>query len=422
MIKKLNKHLNQNEKLLKHSLLIFIAGLLAGFFNYIFQIYMGRALGPEQYGILGALFSIFYIESYAYTGIDTIITKFVSEYKAKKQFGKINSLIKRSFAKLSFYGFIGLIVYFLISKYIANFLNISNVFLVILMGVVMFLALLAIVMNGVLRGLQKFNWLAANNILTAFAKLIFGVLLVTLGFGVAGALNSLNIAFAFAILIPLIPIWFVFRYKQEPINHIDIFKYSLPIFLAAISLLLITNFDLILVKHYFSSLESGFYAAASMLAKIIWFISTALVIVMFPKIADLYEKKKDTSSLLKNSLFYTFLISFSVILVYFTAPTFISKLLYGPEYEISGLIGLFALALGFFALNNVLVYYNLAIKKTRFVIFLILILFLEIASIVLFHNTLIEVVKVVLISNIVLLVYLVFYTRKELGFKNGITA
>ena len=92
MIKKLNKYLDGNEKLLKHSLIIFIAGLLAGFFNYIFQIYMGRALGPEQYGILGALFSIFYIESFAYTGIDTIITKFISEYKARKQFGKINSL------------------------------------------------------------------------------------------------------------------------------------------------------------------------------------------------------------------------------------------------------------------------------------------------------------------------------------------
>ena len=159
-----------------------------------------------------------------------------------------------------------------------------------------------------------------------------------------------------------------------------------------------------------------------MLAKIIWFVSGALVIVMFPKIADLYEKKKDTSSLLKNSLFYTFLISFSVILVYFIAPTFVSKLLYGPEYEISGLIGLFALALAFFALNNVLVYYNLAIKKSRFVIFLMLVLFLEIVSIVLFHNTLIEVVKVVLISNIALFAYLMFYTRKEFGIKNGITA
>lgn len=286
----------------------------------------------------------------------------------------------------------------------------------------MLLALLAIVMNGVLRGLQKFYWIGVSNIITSFSKLVFGILLVTLGFGVGGALNSLNIAFVFAILIPLIPTWFIFKYKKGSINHIDLFKYSVPVLLAAISLILITNFDLILVKHYFSSLEAGFYTAASMLAKIIWFISIALVTVMFPKIADLHAKKKDSSILLKNSLLYTFLISFSVVLVYFVAPTFVSKLLYGPEYEISNLIGLFALALGFFALNNVLVYYNLAVKRTRFVIFLMLVLLLEIVSIVLFHNTLIEVVKVVLISNFVLLAYLMFYTRKELGFKNGIAA
>jgi len=49
----------RKDELVKNGTIMF--GTIAGIFNYIYQVYMGRALGPEEYGIFGALFAIFYL-------------------------------------------------------------------------------------------------------------------------------------------------------------------------------------------------------------------------------------------------------------------------------------------------------------------------------------------------------------------------
>jgi O-antigen/teichoic acid export membrane protein len=59
----------RDDDLLKHASIMFIASIIAGVCNYIYQLYMGRALGPEEYGIFGSLFAIFYIISVLTTTI-----------------------------------------------------------------------------------------------------------------------------------------------------------------------------------------------------------------------------------------------------------------------------------------------------------------------------------------------------------------
>ena len=92
MRKFISKQLNKNDSLIKHSLIVFIAMGIGSVFNYIFQLYMGRALGPEEYGTLGALFSIFYVLVAPSGTVQTNIAKFTSEYKAKNEYGKIHAL------------------------------------------------------------------------------------------------------------------------------------------------------------------------------------------------------------------------------------------------------------------------------------------------------------------------------------------
>ena len=51
----------RKDELVENGTIMFMFGTIAGIFNYIYQVYMGRALGPEEYGIFGALFAIFYL-------------------------------------------------------------------------------------------------------------------------------------------------------------------------------------------------------------------------------------------------------------------------------------------------------------------------------------------------------------------------
>tara|TARA_Y100000310_G_scaffold330357_1_gene401842 strand:- start:4787 stop:5815 length:1029 start_codon:yes stop_codon:yes gene_type:complete len=328
---------------------------------------MGRALGPEEYGILGALFSIFYILVTPSGTIQTVITKFISQFKAENEYGKIRSFLGLAFKKIFFYGLMFFIAFILSSRYIALFLKIPHT-PVVALGVVLFLSFLYPILNGVLIGLQRFNWYSAAGVIQTTLKLGFGVLLVSLGFGVVGAVNALSLAAIVTILIVLIPIWFLFKIEKEKLHHLNIFRYGLFVLIGVEGLMLITNMDMFLVKHFFSALEAGYYAAASMLAKISWFASGALIAVMFPKISELHTKGENSSSILKNTLFYTVLISFSIVLIYFIAPTFVIRMLYGEKYlAVKGLIGYLSLGLAFFALNNVIAMYNFAIKRMKFV-------------------------------------------------------
>jgi len=237
-----------------------------------------------------------------------------------------------------------------------------------------------------------------------------------------GAVNSLNLSILISMAIALIPVWFLFSQPKDPVEHLEVFRYGFFVLAGTMALMFITNIDMFLVKHFFSAAEAGYYAAASMLAKIPWFASGALAAVMFPKISELHTRKEDSSAILKSTVFYTALISFSVVLVYFVAPTFVTRMLYGSEYlAVKDIIGYLSLGLGFFALNTVLAMYNFAVKRTGFVYMILCFLAVEFLLILFVHSTLLEVVKIVAVTNIALFFYLMFYTRKEFGITNGIT-
>jgi hypothetical protein len=70
-----------------------------------------------------------------------------------------------------------------------------------------------------------------------------------------------------------------------------------------------------------------------------------------------------------------------------------------------------------FTLSNVLIRYNLAKNRFGFIYPVLAAGLLEIGGIILYHNTLIGIVKVLTITFSLLFVSLMFYTSKDLGFK-----
>ena len=51
--------------------------------------------------------------------------------------------------------------------------------------------------------------------------------------------------------------------------------------------MVLTNIDLILVKHFFTPIEAGYYSIAQMVGKIILILPIPIVTVMFPKLSSL---------------------------------------------------------------------------------------------------------------------------------------
>ena len=122
----------RKDTLVKQNTILFAGTMTLNVLNYFYHFSVGRILGPADYGILGAFFSIMYILFAPVNSIQTILAKFTADFLAKNEPGKVSYLLKRSLAVLSYIS-IGIFLIFLIfSKQIANFLLIDNVTYVLL--------------------------------------------------------------------------------------------------------------------------------------------------------------------------------------------------------------------------------------------------------------------------------------------------
>ena len=163
-----------------------------------------------------------------------------------------------------------------------------------------------------------------------------------------------------------------------------------------------------IVKHYFNATDAGYYSAASLISKIIFFATGSIATVMLPKVSELNLKKENTRSVLKNCLGYTFFVSLVAVFVYWMAPDLVVGMLFGREYEeTTRVIGILGLAMMFFSLSYIIIIYNMAVKNFRFIYVTTAILLFEIILLSVFHETLFAVTKILAILFMMLFAGLV---------------
>src|SRR3989338_6008032 len=81
VMKFVKRHLEKNDRLLKHSMIVMAGTVMVNIINYGYQLMMGRLLGPADFGVLGALFSLITLITFSFNSIRTMMTKFASEWK-----------------------------------------------------------------------------------------------------------------------------------------------------------------------------------------------------------------------------------------------------------------------------------------------------------------------------------------------------
>jgi O-antigen/teichoic acid export membrane protein len=405
MKKHIHTLLNKDDGLLKAGMIFLFGAFFTAVGNYLYQLFMGRSLGPEGYGILGTLFAVIYIVQMGSGTILTVVSHYTSTYFAKNDYSSIKRLVKVSFKYIALFGGIIFIIYALLTGFIAKFLNLDNRLGLLLVGILGLVTLFQAIINGYLNGLQRFVFQNVLSVISVLLKLILGIALVILGFGVNGAVLGMVIAFSIAIIIGL----FALRFKSKNLSTVksyksavkrsEILQYAFPVLITTLIPALIITFDILLVKHFFSSQDAGFYVAAGFIAKIVWFASGFIVSAMFPKIVYLATKNKNVSGLFRSALLYNFLIGFGIVGLYFLIPKLIVNTMYGAAYDISGIIGLFGIAMALFSLNNVFIMYNLALKKYKFIWSIVTGIIFEVVLISIWHSHIIDVVYSLIVVN-----------------------
>jgi O-antigen/teichoic acid export membrane protein len=262
---------------------------------------------------------------------------------------------------------------------------------------------------SLLQGAKNFVFYGLSNLLSAFVKVVAAVGLVFFGIGVFGALFGITVGviIAFLFCIPFLKEFFP-AFSLKNVNSVSLPKwFSWTVLLSFCLLMFLINIDIFLVKHFFSAEQSGQYSIASLLAKLIYFLAISFASVLLPMVSESVNEKKQRV-LLKRSFLYT--ACFAVVLLF--CFVFFSKLIvgifFGAAYAPSAeLLPLFGIAMTLFSFSNLLVYFELALKRKRHVIALFFFSFFEALGLWFFHSSLQQVLHVLFLVNALLFAVLV---------------
>ncbi len=396
-----------NNNLVKNNAVILLGSLIGGFGNYLYNLAMTRMLEPREYAEIAALFSLFSIISIPASVAQISISRFSAEMAAAGEWEKLSFFIKQTakyFLKLGLAGFAAFLIF---TPFIKSFLNLYDIYPLIILSFTIILLFVGMVGTGALQGMQKFAAYSVSGIISTSAKLLLAVFLVFLGLKISGAVLG-------AVLGSLIAIAYIFYSlklsKTEKSFFIDkskIINYSKTVLLATFCLTVLGNIDIILVKHFWEAAEAANYSVLSLTGKIVFFLTSAAALVMFPIVIDRQSRREKHSHILKYSSFLVLGVGFGITAIYFFVPGIVIRLLFGAAYlSIAPYLGYFGLIMTFFSLINLLATYYLSLNNNKFVAALFLGTIAEILLISLFHQNIGQIIVDMAAMTVLILIAL----------------
>ncbi|MEM4152950.1 MAG: oligosaccharide flippase family protein [Candidatus Pacearchaeota archaeon] len=390
--------------------------IIAAIASYAFYFLMARMLSIEDYGLLYSLIALTYLFTVPHETIRTVMARYTVDLATKKKYGKIKYFFIKTIKKIFIYSLIAFAIFLALSPLLTNFLHASLLELAII-GSSLLVAFLLPVIWGLLQGLQKFGHLGINNSIEGIAKLIIATILVSIGLGVSGALISVPLSMLIAFVAGFWPIKKIIRSKAEPFKEKYIIRYSIAAFIIFLFFVAMYSIDVMMARYFFSAKLSGLYSSISLISKFVLFISITITRVMFSTVAEqsqkyktVEEKYKKGKAILLYAGTYILILIGIFMLISIIAPELIIKIVVGEKYvEVAPILRYMILAMGFLSLSSLIIFYNLSIDWNKRFTARILgtFLFLLIALLIVFHDSITQFVTVVLFINILLFLALI---------------
>lgn len=405
-----------SEEIFRGSFILFLMINIFNFLNYLFHFLTARMLPPAQYGILATLMAIVYIMTIPSESIQTIIAKYSSNLSKNKDYGKLRTLVRKSFLKGLKISLILFIVYILLVPIISIVLNISMILLAIT-GLAIFAVFIMPIGRGILQGTKSFYSLGINYVSEGTIKVILAFAFISLGLMVFGAISAVILSALLAFLISLLSFSYLYIYKREELEIDELHHYSLNVFFFIATIMILLGMDMIVAKMIFTEETVGQYAVASIIGKMIFFATISVSKSMFPLTSEKSHLPKDSFKLLLKALSITLTISFIALIIFLLFPKPFISILFSNKYlEISGLIIITGLAFTFLSLSNVLLIYTLSQKnKTSFkkiIFFMSVSLLIQFLFLYFSGSSLKTFSLSLLFSNIIIFIMTIFFVNK----------
>jgi O-antigen/teichoic acid export membrane protein len=390
-------------RVLSGSLILLAGSSLVGGANLIYNVAVARLLGPAGFGHAAAVYTLLMLMSAVTLAFQIVCAKLVAKHETSEEKSAIYSGLHRRAWR---YGVgIGLLLV-LARNILSTYLNVPDPMLMVLLGVGTAFYVPLGARRGGMQGTYGFNQLALNLILEGLVRLGGALALIKLGMGVRGAVlasvAAIILAYLFAIPSPEL------RSKSAAVVDAS-FGEGLQAIVFFIGQVIINNFDIILVKHFFPAEAAGLYAAVALVGRVVNMCAWSVVNTMFPVSAGARSEEHKARPVLMTSLLLVFLIIVLVVFGLWAVPSFIWNAVFGSRFALAGygaissLLVWYAVETGVYSLSSVIIAYEMSRKIANTAWLQLVFSGVLVAGIFLFHDTLHRVVLVQLYLMLLLL-------------------
>jgi|GEM_PF-740408 O-antigen/teichoic acid export membrane protein len=352
-----------------HLFLTTFLGGVIGILNYAFNIIIARYTSQEIFGTFSAALGIIYLTQISAVAIQSLITKTV----AKNKENNLNKYKWNSLIIFSVMGLVFALIFFLFKVPIAQLASIPKD-LILYLAIAIVFAFASPVSKGLLLGEEKVVTVNLLLLGETILKFIIGIIAIKMGGNIPLLIlaNSVPAILSTVIVIPLL------KYKQE--KDVVIKNDWKEFILMIISFFLLTTpftVDLVLVNSDFRA----DYSSLSLLGKIIYFACITTAGVMFARLSNENDSKKQKKSLL-IAVGLSTLIGIVLSLIFFFFGKTVITLSVGESYlNINKYMGVFGLCMTGYSVVYMIANYFIT-RGTYSYIFVLL--FASILQIILF--------------------------------------
>jgi O-antigen/teichoic acid export membrane protein len=349
-------------RIVSGSLILLAGSGLVGVANLVYNVAVARLLGPDGFGQATAVYTLLMLMSAVTLSFQIVCAKLVANHELLSEKGAV---YKGLHAKAWLVG-IGIALLMIVGRgVIATYLNLPNTVLILLLalGTAFYIPLGA--RRGCMQGTLAFHLLAINLIVEGLVRLGGAFVLIKLGLGVTGAVLASVSAVILAYLFAASGSGLEF---VKGLTLPTSFREGLQAIVFFAGQVVINNFDIVLVKHFFASEEAGLYAAVALVGRFVNMCAWSVVSTMFPVSAASRASDRAGRSVLLTSLLLVVLIVGAVIFGLWMVPGFFWKMMFGSQFDLSKygsiarLLILYAVTTGIYSLSAVIIAYEMSRK------------------------------------------------------------
>lgn len=387
--------------------------------NYIYNLLLGRILGPAIFAEAALLVTLLLVLSFLGMTFQLAAAKFAVLFE-NDQWSRFRYNMYKAAAVI---GVLAMMLFFFFAPYMQKLFQTtsSSMFIVFAIGIPLYFVMS--VNRGIYQGKMAFAKLSTTYQTEMWSRLgITLLLLATLPYEPA-TLVALGILISFFFgMLPTDKNNFKFD-KTARLTAENSKMVSTFIILTACyegTQIIINNSDILMVKHYFEATEAGLYASLALIGRVVYFVAWMFVMILLPTVV---QRKKDglaTAPILFKYVLIITALSATIVTACWLFPEIIVQLMFGGEYlAISDLLWKYAMATSLFAISNIFAYYYLSLDHYVPVIISGILGISQIALIALFHENLYQVVLVQIIAMAILLLFqLGYFVYKNNSTKN----